>query len=329
MRSPPAFISAARDGVMSDARRDVILFHSPASDPSWRAELAREFPRCLVVDSLDGIAPERVVAAIVWRYPAGMLQPLANLRIIQVLGAGVDHIVADDRLPPDVPVARLVDEGLSHSMSIYVAMHALALHRRAPELRRAQAERRWTYIHPVHPSKTCIGLIGLGVLGLACAQRLTSLGFSLAGWSRSPKQGLGFPTYAGTQELETFQQRVDCYVLLLPITPVTANLIDRAFLARIKPGSTLINVGRGGLVDDAALLDALDSGALRHAVLDVFRTEPLPADHPFWTHPGVTVTPHNSSGTNPSTALVQIVDNVRQALRGQLPANLVDLARGY
>lgn len=322
MRSPPARISAVSDP-------DVILFHSAASDPTWPAELARAFPDHRVVTTLEGIAPERVVAAILWRYPSGMLQPLRALKLIQVLGAGVDHVVSDDRLPPDVPIARLVDDSLSHSMAAYVAMQAIALHRREPELRRAQAEGRWHYIHPVPPSRACVGVMGLGVLGLACARTLASVGFRVVGWSRAPKQGLDFASFAGNDGLQAFQREVDCYVLLLPMTPATENIVDRDFLARIKPGATLINVGRGGLVDDAALLAALDSGALRHAVLDVFRTEPLPVDHDFWRHPGITITPHNSSGTNPTTALAQIVANVHRALRGETPANLVDLARGY
>lgn len=311
------------------AVRNVLLFHSPTSVRSWRDDLARALPEFDVVDSLDGIAPERVAAAVVWRYPPGLLQSLTRLRLIQVLGAGVDHVVADDRLPPGVPVARLVDESLSRCMSLYVAMQAIALHRREPELRRAQLEGRWTYIHPRHPSKTCVGVMGLGVLGLDCARTLLGLGFTVAGWSRTPKPDLGFPSLAGGDGLEEFQRQVDCYVLLLPITPATERIVDRTFLARAKPGATLINVGRGGLVDDDALVEALDGDRLGHAVLDVFRTEPLPAGHRFWRHPRITITPHNSSGTDPATALVQVVANVRRALAGERPENLVDLSRGY
>lgn len=309
--------------------RDVVLFHSPSSLPTWRSDLAAVLPELDVVDDLRDIAPARVVAAVVWRYPPGMLRPLTSLRLIQVLGAGVDHIVGDTALPPGVPVARLVDESLTRCMSLYVAMHAIALHRREPELRRAQAEGRWTYIHPLHPSSTCVGVMGLGALGLACARTLASLGFAVAGWSRTPKPGLGFPTFAGETGLEAFQRLVNSYVLLLPMTPATDRIVDRRFLARATAGATLINVGRGGLIDDDALVEALDGDRLRHVVLDVFRTEPLPADHRFWRHPRITITPHNSSGTNPATALAQIAANVRRALAGELPDNLVDLARGY
>ncbi len=308
---------------------DVILFYSASSDPTWPAELARAFPAHRVVTTLDGVAPERVVAAILWRYPPGMLLPLRALKLIQVLGAGVDHVASDDRLPPDVPIARLVDDSLSQSMSAYVAMQAIAMHRREPELRHAQADGRWHYLHPVPPARSCVGVMGLGVLGLACARVLASVGFRVVGWSRSAKTGLDFTSFAGTDGLPAFQREVDCYVLLLPITPATESIVGRDFLARVKPGATLINVGRGGLVDDAALIAALDAGTLRHAVLDVFRTEPLPSDHAFWRHQRITITPHNSSGTNPTTALAQIVDNVHRALRGEAPANLVDLARGY
>ena len=171
--------------------------------------------------------------------------------------------------------------------------------------------------------------MGLGVLGRSCVAALASVGFSVVGWSRSPKADAGVPTYSGAADLEEFKRRADVIVLLLPLTRATESLIDAAFLAGIRDDTALINVARGALIVDDDLIAALDAGRLRHAVLDVFRTEPLPADHAFWSHPKITITPHNSSATNPATALGQIVENVHRALAGEKLLNAVDPVIGY
>ncbi|WP_165933819.1 NAD(P)-dependent oxidoreductase [Aquabacter spiritensis] len=258
-----------------------------------------------------------------------MLEPLSNLRLIQVLGAGVDHVLADTRLPKGVPIARLVDPGLTARMTEYVLLHTLALHRRLDMSARAQKDRRWDFIPPAPPERCCVGILGLGQLGLSCASALSGVGFKVIGWSRSRKEGLRFETYAGPGGLSAFRRQCDVLVLLLPLTAQTCGLVDARFLEDVQDGATLINVARGALVEDADLIAALDGGRLRHAVLDVFRQEPLPADHPFWIHPRITVTPHNSSATNPDTALDRITENIRLAMAGLRPLDLVDPGAGY
>ncbi|QRM33060.1 glyoxylate/hydroxypyruvate reductase A [Microvirga sp. VF16] len=306
-----------------------ILFHSEVSDKAWPIELQKAFPEFRVCTQLSDAVPTDVVAAVVWNPPPGMFEALTGLRLIQVLGAGVDKFLSDDRLPKGVPIARLVDPGLTARMTEYVLMHSLALHRQMPDLQRAQREHRWTFIHPTPPERTCIGILGLGVLGTSCARALTSAGFTVVGWSRSRKEGLDFPSYAGLEELDQFKQQADIIVLLLPLTRETEDLVDESFLATVKSGAALINVGRGKLVVDNALIRALDAGLLRHAILDVFRTEPLPFDHPFWDHPKITITPHNSSATNPATALDQVIVNIRRALAAEPLQHQVDPAHGY
>jgi glyoxylate/hydroxypyruvate reductase len=258
-----------------------------------------------------------------------MLQQFPNLRLIQVLGAGVDHLWSDPDLPKHVPIARLVDSGLTARITEYVLLHVLALHRRLPELRSAQDAHQWRYVHPSPPAETCVGIMGLGILGRSCAAALVGVGFTVIGWTRSHRSDAIVPSYIGTADLDAFKRRADILVLLLPLTPATENLVDSAFLGGIRDGTALINVGRGGLIVDDALIAALDAGRLRHAVLDVFRTEPLPSEHAFWSHPKVTVTPHNSSATNPATAVGQIVENVRRAMSGEQLLNPVDPAIGY
>lgn len=310
-------------------RPPVILFHSDASDPRWPDAIQRALPEFEVRRTLDGVPPQDVVAAVVWKHAPGMLEPLSELRLIQVLGAGVDHVFTDTRLPRGVPIARLVDPGLTARMSEYVLLHTLALHRRLDVTARAQRERRWDFIHPAPPARSCVGVLGLGQLGLACATSLSAMGFKVVAWTRRRKPGIPFETYAGEDELSAFRRQCDVLVLLLPLTAQTTGLVDARFLTDLRAGAALINVGRGALIDDADLVDALDDGRLRHAVLDVFRQEPLPLDHPFWAHPGITVTPHNSSATNPDTAIDQVVENIRRAVSGSVPLHLVDPIAGY
>jgi glyoxylate/hydroxypyruvate reductase A len=313
----------------ASAHGKTILFYSPNSDRAWPGALQAALPEFAVRTQPEDVEPDDVIAAVVWRYPPGMLERFRNLRLIQVLGAGVDHLWSDDRLPSAVPITRLVDPGLTARMTEYVLAHALALHRRAPELRQAQSERAWRYIHPTPPDQSCIGMLGLGVLGQSCAKALAGIGFSVVGWSRTGKPDLGFETYSGPAGLATFKQRADIIVLLLPLTRDTENFVDAGFLAGLRKDAALINVGRGQLVVDDDLIAALDAGTLRHAVLDVFRTEPLPPEHAFWDHPKITVTPHNSSATNPTTAVDQVARNVRRALAGEAPLHPVDRAVGY
>lgn len=314
---------------MTEHRRQVILFHSEFSDRSWPETIRRALPEFEVRRTLEGVAPEDVKAAVVWKHPPGMLEPLSSLKLIQVLGAGVDHFLTDERLPKGVPIARLVDPGLTDRMTEYVLLQTLALHRRLAESGKAQQERRWEFIYPAPPSRTSVGILGLGNLGMSCASALSAWGFNVIGWSRSHKESDKIRTYAGEGELPDFLRQCDVLVLLLPLTPQTSCLVNAEFFANVREGAALINVARGALIVDADLIAALDSGRLRHAVLDVFRQEPLPVDHSFWAHPRITVTPHNSSATNPETAISQVTENIRRALSGRPPMNLVDPGVGY
>lgn len=314
---------------MSETTPHVVLFHSEASDERWPDALQRALPEFEIKRTLVGVAPEDVVAAVVWRHPPGMLEPLSNLRLIQVLGAGVDHFLTDTRLPKGVPIARLVDSGLTARMTEYVLLHTLALHRRSAESAQAQRERRWEFLHPAPPERSRVGILGLGALGLACASTLSTIGFNIVGWSRSPKQNLPFNTFAGNATLPEVLRQCDVLVLLLPLTPETNGLVDERFLGQMREGAALINVARGTLIVDEDLVAALDSGRVRHVVLDVFRQEPLPVNHPFWAHPQITMTPHNSSATNPDTAVVQVARNIRRSVAGLSPLNIVDPRVGY
>jgi glyoxylate/hydroxypyruvate reductase A len=310
--------------------KPALIFSSHNDDPvEWGNALKAVMPE------LDfRVYPEKgnvadVVAALVWRHPHGALRAFPNLKLVVNLGAGVDPIFADPELPQGIPIVRLVDPELTRGMTEYVVLHTLAMHRRMPELAAAQTQSKWHYIHPPDTRLARVGLMGMGNLGGDAAAMLARFGFKLSGWSRQPKQVDGVECFHGRDQLPQFLRNLDILVCLLPLTSQTENLIDATVLRHLKNGAAFINAGRGRIVDDEALLKALDSGRVRHAVLDVFRTEPLPDTHPYWKHPRVTITPHNATAGYPHSAAPQIIDNIKRVLAGEQPFNVVDRDAGY
>lgn len=253
-------------------------------------------------------------------------RPFTRTRAVLGLWAGVETIVTNDTLTQ--PLVRMVDEGMTQGMVEYVAGHVLRHHigMDAHIVNPGHDWRHWTT--PLATERP-LTMLGLGALGAACATALSGLGFPVTGWSRSPKTIAGVTCLSGDNGLHRALDAAQIVVLLVPLTAETENLLDHDALARLAPGACVINPGRGPLIDDDALLDALASGQVAHATLDVFRTEPLPAGHPFWAHPGVTVTPHVASETRPRSASRVIAENLRRAEEGLPLLNLVDRARGY
>lgn len=314
---------------LSEVGIPTILFLSELSNNSWPDALAAAFPSHRIVTSLEDADPNNTVAALVWNHPYGALSSYANLRVIINLGAGVDHILGDPTLPAGVPIVRLVDPGLTSTMGEYVLTHCLSLHRRLAEMKAAQAAHRWDFVVPAPSSSTRVGILGFGTLGRACADLLSRVGFNVIGWKRTPGDSTEYEVYHREDGLATVCSRADLIVVLLPLTNETRDLLDIDLFRSMRRGVALINVGRGDLVVEEDLVAALEEGHLRHAVLDVFRTEPLPTAHPFWSHPNITITPHNASAANPATALEQVSENLRCAFAGDSLSNLVDPARGY
>lgn len=275
--------------------------------------------------SLDGIE-----AALVWKPPAGLLATLPRLRLVLSLGMGVDHVFADPALPKSVPVVRLVDPDLVNRMSEYCALAVLRYHRNADAYDAFQRARQWKAL-PNEPAGASrgVGILGLGEIGRDLAAKLAPFGFRLAGWSRTPKRVPSVESYHGAEGFKPFLARSEIAVCLLPLTPETEGILNAAAFAALPKGAVVVNAARGGHVVDADLLAALDGGHLAAAQLDVFRQEPLPPEHPFWTHPKVRITPHNGGLTNPETAAAQIVENLRRLRAGEKLLNVVDPARGY
>ena len=252
--------------------------------------------------------------------------PYSRARAVLNLWAGVEHVSPNPTLR--IPLARMVGGGLTEGMVEYVTAHVLRHHLGLDQYI-VNPSKRWLPRVPPMAAERPVTVLGLGELGQACALALTGLGFPVSGWSRTPKTIPGITCHHGIDGLNTALQGAEIVVLLLPNTPATENTLNARTLSLMAPGSFVINPGRGTLIDDAALLAALDSGHIAHATLDVFRTEPLPPDHPFWTHERVTVTPHIASETRPGPASRVIVENIRRGEAGEPFLHLVDRAAGY
>jgi glyoxylate/hydroxypyruvate reductase A len=272
---------------------------------------------------------ERADAMLSFAPGKGIVPQYPNLKFIASGGAGVDGVFACPDLPPDLPIIRLVDDVLIKRMTIYVVQSVLNFHREARFYADAQTRSEWTRTIVRSPEDTRVGILGLGVLGQDAAEKLVALGFPVSGWSRTPKSVAGVTSFSGPDGLPAFLQQTDVLVSLLPLTPETRNIVNRETLAHLPEGATLINAGRGGLVLEYDVIAALDEGTLAGAALDVFTTEPLPSEHPFWKHPKIILTPHVASETDFDSAAPQIIDNLRRALAGEPLLNVVDRKLGY
>jgi glyoxylate/hydroxypyruvate reductase A len=252
--------------------------------------------------------------------------PFSRAKAVLSLWAGVERIVGNPTLA--MPLCRMVDPSLTEGMVEWVTGHTLR-HHLGMDAHIVNPARRWDNTPPPIARERPVTVLGLGELGAACAQALAGLNFPVRGWSRTARDIPGITCLSGEAGLAQALATAQVLILLLPRTPATENLIDARRLALLPPGAVILNPGRGALIDDAALLAALDKGQLAHATLDVFRVEPLPADHPFWGHPRITVTPHIAADTRPITASRVIAANIRRAEAGEPLRYAVDRARGY
>jgi glyoxylate/hydroxypyruvate reductase len=277
--------------------------------------------------------PAEVHYAAVWKPHPGDLAAFPNLRVIFNLGAGVDALMADRSLP-DVPLVRVAVDDLTERMTEYIVLHVLMHHRQELYLRESQRAKRWAPKPQWAAGAISVGVMGLGALGADAADALRRIGFRVAGWSRNPRQIESIDCFAGAQGLEPFLRRSDILVCLLPLTPDTRHVLNRDLFMKLNRGSplgapVLINAGRGGLQNEADILQCLDDGTLGGASLDVYATEPLPADSRFWTHPKVVLTPHNAADTDPDEISKYVARQIERYEAGAALENVVDRKRGY
>jgi glyoxylate/hydroxypyruvate reductase A len=272
--------------------------------------------------------PADIDMALCWKPPAGGLAKFPNLKVILSLAAGVDHLFGDPDLP-DVPVVRMVEPSLTAGVAEYIVLHVMRHHKDQLRFAEQQKARVWReYFAPPAWTRR-VGILGLGVLGGTAAGMLRGIGFQLAGWSRSPKQVEGVESFHGPDRLGDFVARSDILVSVLPKTAETEDVLNAALFAKLPKGASLINCGRGVQLVEQDLLDALGTGQISQATLDVFREEPLPGDHPFWTHPKITVTPHSGGDPFPETAARAVAENIVRFRNGEPLPNIARREDGY
>lgn len=294
----------------------------------WQQAVADALPDANWFTWPDVPAPEEVDAIIAWTLPDDALETFPNLKAIFSVGAGVDQL-QPDTIPDSIKLVRLIDPSLTQQMQTYVLSSVMMIHRDHFLYQAQKAQKTWRQHKVALPHECIISILGLGELGKAVAEQLSKLGFTVNGWSRSAKQIDGISTFHGPQGLSDMLATTDILVSLLPLTEETRGMINAETLAQLPTGASVINAGRGEQIIDEDLLAALDSGHIQYAILDVFKDEPLPESHPYWTHPSVHVTPHIASITRNDTAGHRLAENLLRWHQGEPMMGEVDKQRGY
>lgn len=305
----------------------------PVEVSEWQQLLAAALPDDEIViwsDDPDAMGDLSAIdIAVVANPRKGLLATLPALRFIHSAWAGVDALLTDKTLP-SIPIARLIDPTLAADMAEGVLTHVMAVHRQAPAYAASQRASDWAPLVQPRAGQRRVGILGMGEMGAASAMMLEKIGFQVAGWSRSGRSAAtGIEMFSGEDGLAALLARSEILVNLLPLTAETSGILNRETLALLPKGASLVNVGRGGHLVVADLLDALDSGHLKHAVLDVFTVEPLPAEDPLWARQDVTITPHVAAATYPVTASREIAANIARFRDGGEVVGIVERSNGY
>ena len=299
----------------------------------WRLALVAAMPEARWLSPAEARQrAHEVLAAVVANPPPGSLQGLPKLALVQSLWAGVDRLLADRTLPLDVPIARMVDPVMNRAMAETALWATLSLHRGYFDYARRQREGRWVQHDQRRADEVPVLVLGHGQMGQAVAATLAAQGYPVVAWRHTSAVAdtpAGARVVSGTEALRTELARADVVINLLPLTDSTRDLLDAGFFAAMRRGAAVVNLARGAHLVDADLLAALDAGQVGHAVLDVFRAEPLPADHAFWTHDQVTLLPHAAALTDARSAAEVAVANLRALQAGRPLKHLVDRRRGY
>ena len=301
-----------------------------AATPAWTEAMQAAIVGMDVEIAAPGTPPEKI-DYLVYNIDSGLTDFSAYTRLRAILNtwAGVEAVVATLKWPDHIPFCRMVEPGLTLGMTDYFVAHTMRYHIGVDRAINQSATGNWEKWLPPLAQERTVGILGLGALGQAAAAALSGLGFPLVGWSRTPRNIPGVQSFSGAEGLRPVLERSEILLVILPLTPETECVLNAETLAWMPRGSFIINSGRGPLIDDDALLAALDSGQTAHATLDVFRTEPLPDDHPYWRHPKVTVTPHIAAETRPATATREIAAQIARDMAGQPLLHVVEPARGY
>ncbi|WP_122666846.1 2-hydroxyacid dehydrogenase [Pseudomonas viridiflava] len=300
----------------------------PARGEQWKALFAEHAPDIEWRAWPDIGDPRDITYLAAWLAPDDLQTLLPNLQVVFALSAGVDQLDLS-RLPEALPVVRLLDPGIGRGMCEYACFAVLSLHRDMLRYRQQQLEHHWQAHRLVPANKRRVGVMGLGLQAQQILASLQNFGFELSGWARSEHQIEGVVCHAGTAQLPTFLGQCDILVCVLPLTEQTTGILNRELFEQLPKGAALVNMGRGGHLIEQDLLQALDSGHVSAAVLDVLQQEPADPAHPFWSHPQILLTPHIAAMTQPDSAFPGLLENIRRFERGEPMLGQVDRGQGY
>jgi glyoxylate/hydroxypyruvate reductase A len=296
----------------------------------WRQWVQSELPEIDVRVYPDVGNENEIEYAVVWKHPHGILKRYPNLKAILSLGAGVDHILSDPDLPKDLPIVRLVDVKLTHEMCFHALHWVLHFHSDHYLYMKQQLDRKWHQQGSIQPEDRTVGIMGLGNIGRGIGESLIAQGFKVLGWGANQKSSLGDIKYFfGKEQLSDFLVKTNILINVLPFSKDTKNMLRKEQLQILPRGSFIINMGRGGIINEADLLSLLDENHITAAALDVFEQEPLPTQNPLWNHPSVYITPHIAGQSNPKSSAKTIAENIRRIDDGEMPFPIYNIAKGY
>ena len=296
----------------------------------WSNGLKNAMPEMDIKVYPDDGDVNEVEFAIVWKHPRGILKKYPNLKAILSLGAGVDHIISDPDLPEGLPIIRLVDKKLTHEMCLHSLHWVLHFHSDQYLYRSQQLKHQWIQQSSIQTEDRTIGIMGLGNIGRSIGELLVNQGFNVIGWGANKKSSItGIQYYFGQEQLSDFLSNTNILINVLPLTSNTANILTKNELSLLPKDSFIINIGRGGIIDEDDLLALLDEGHIKAVALDVFAQEPLPENNSLWEHPSVYITPHIAGQSNPNSAAQTISENIHLIQKGELPYPIYSASNGY
>lgn len=307
----------------------IVIIRQDRRVPEWVEALSKAAPDIPIFNFKEKHPKEEVVMAIVWKHPQGILADYPNLRCIASFGAGVDFIFEDPGIPAHLPVTRVVDPKLASDMSEFVLAVILNYLKNLDVYKADQIQNKWRPRPYRRIEDIRVGIMGLGALGMELAVDLLKLNFRVLGWAGSGKDIPGVPVYVGENQRSGFLSQADILVCLLPLTEETRGILNIETFMALPTGAYVINVARGGHLVDDDLLEAIGNGHLSGACLDVFHSEPLGKDHPFWVNPAIHMTPHIASVSDVASVIPQLIDNYRRLIAGDPLQNLVSREKGY